>query len=526
LSTRQYRSTVRDLLSQFDLDGLLQSVELRLQSVPDDSLGDSFRRLDDRVSLEHVQGYFNVGVAAGDALVADPSAMETLVGACFDPETLDETCFADFVDRFVERVYRRPLGEDDLAEYLSLNDGERSPAEVVRAVVVVAFSSPRFINQVEIDGTIANDAGDLLQLSAYEIASRLSYTFWDTLPDAELWGAAHDGSLTTEAGFQAQLDRLISDSRARDTLFRFWDEWLRLERFTGFETARPAFQALAEGEFIGEPGHDHYQDMVAEVRELTELFTFERAGTVTDLLLSNVSVTQSADLARLYGVAPYSGAGEYPSLTDRAGLLQRAALLVSNLEQTNPFHRGALVRSKILCDPLPQPDPNSLPPGALDPPPLDTAQTTRERFQAKVEGNTLCQGCHASFSNIGYVLEGFDALGRVRTSERVFDEQTGEFLAELPIDTVAEVSIAADPVVVQGPADLNQRIAESGKVEACLSQKYFSYVSRRVDAGSSTDGCVVDALAQALADPALGLERGFRAIAEYPSFFQRKVGAQ
>src|SRR5690606_22828163 len=123
-----------------------------------------------------------------------------------------------------------------------------------------------------------------------------------------------------------------------------------------------------------------------------------------------ISVTPSTDLAALYGVEPWSGSGPYPTFPsgERAGLLQRAALLVSNLEQTNPFHRGALVRRAILCDDLPQPDPNSLPPGALDPPPFDASQTTRERFQQKIEGNGLCENCHLAFSPIGYVMESFD----------------------------------------------------------------------------------------------------------------------
>ena len=90
----------------------------------------------------------------------------------------------------------------------------------------------------------------------------------------------------------------------------------------------------------------------------------DEGGSVADLLRSNVSVTQSEDLAGLYGIDAWSGSGAYPTFdpAERAGLLQRAALLVSNLEQTNPFHRGALVRRAILCDSLPQPDPNSLPP--------------------------------------------------------------------------------------------------------------------------------------------------------------------
>jgi hypothetical protein len=396
-------------------------------------------------------------------------------------------------------------------------------------MIIVALSSPRFVNQVEIDGTALSSSEDLLQLTSFEIASRLSYTFWQTMPDEALLNAAEDGSLASDAGFTAQLQRVFDDPRTRETLWSFYDEWFRFEKFTGFETTRPALQALAAGESLGEPGHEHYRDMVQEVRDLTELFTFKRNGTLAELLTTDVSVTESADVARLYGVLPWSGSGDYPKLPagERAGLLQRAALLVSNLEQTNPFHRGASIRRAVLCDPLPQPDPNSLPPGSLDPPPPSSAQTTRQRFQAKVEGNGLCQGCHGVFSDIGYVLESFDALGRYRTTERIFDEQTGDQLAELPIDPVAVAKITPEDLQpVTSPADLNQRLVASQKVEACMAQQYFAFASRRAPTDATLDACVVQDLAATLKDPALGIAGALRRVAQYNSFFQRKVGPQ
>jgi hypothetical protein len=529
LSTRQYKNTVRDLLSAVGASSINATVESLAASIPDDSLGDGFRGLDNRTALEHVQGYFNVGRAIADAVSKDPALLTAVAGQCASETTLSATCVNGFLDGFVRLAYRRPLLEADRAEYAALNDGVRTPAQAVRAMIIVALSSPRFVHQVEIDGTALSSAEDLLQLTAYEIASRLSYTFWQTMPDAALLTAAEDGSLATDAGFSAQLERVFSDPRTRETLWSFYDEWFRFEKFTGFETTRPALQALAAGESLGEPGHDHYRDMVQEVRELTELFTFQQPRTLADLLNTDISVTKSADLAKLYGVSAWSGTGDYPKLPagTRAGLLQRAALLVSNLEQTNPFHRGATIRRAVLCDPLPQPDPNSLPPGSLDPPPPSSAQTTRQRFQAKVQGNGLCEGCHGIFSDIGYVLESFDALGRYRTSERIFDEQNGDQLAELPIDAVAVVKITPEDLQpVASAAELNQRLVSSQKVEACMAQQYFAFASRRAPTDATLDACVVQDLAVTLKDPALGIAGALRRVAQYNSFFQRKVGPQ
>ncbi len=424
LSTLQYRNTVRDLLAAVGASALLPAIADQLGSIPDDSLADGFRGRDNRTALEHVQGYFDVGRKVGDALTADPALLTTVAGACAGEATLSPSCVDGFLDRFVQLAYRRPLSPAERADFASLNDGTRSPAQAIRALIVVALSSPRFVHHVEVDGSALSSADDVLQLSAYEIASRLSYTFWQTMPDAELLRAAEDGSLASDDGFAAQLERVFEDPRTQQTLWSFWNEWFRFEKFTGFESTRPALQALAQGESLGVKGHDHYADMVQEVQDLTSLFTFQKNATLSDLLTTDLSLTKSADLAHLYGVSAWSGQGEYPRLPPtRVGLLQRAALLVSNLEQTNPFHRGAFLRRTLLCDPLPQPDPNSLPPGSLDPPKPSSAQTTRQRFQAKVEGNVLCQGCHGSFSDIGYALESFDALGRFRSVEQVFDEK-------------------------------------------------------------------------------------------------------
>ena len=401
-------------------------------------------------------------------------------------------------------------------------------AEAIRNVVVMLLMSPRFANHLELDGTPISGREDYLALNPYEIASRLSYTFWQTMPDDALMAAAADGSLATDAGFTTQVDRVFADPRTRDPVWQFWTEWLRFESFTGFAAERPAFKALAAGEQVGVAGHDHWGDMVREMRDLTDLYTWTQRGTFAELMTSDVSVTRSADLAKLYGVPAWSGSGEYPRFSDgsRRGILQRGALLASSLEQTNPFHRGALIRRAILCDNLPQPDPNSLPPGSLDPPPPSTAMTTRQRFQAKVEGNGLCQACHQSFSNLGYVMEAYDALGRFRTMEKVFDEQTGALVATLPLDTSAvPVVTAGDQRTASGPAQLNQMILESGKVEACLSANYFRYALRRDPTANGADACAFEAMRNNLGASGGPLADTFKKLAVDASFRRRRVGA-
>jgi Protein of unknown function (DUF1592)/Protein of unknown function (DUF1588)/Protein of unknown function (DUF1595)/Protein of unknown function (DUF1585) len=522
LSTRQYQNTVIDLLAASGLSSIAPTVQPLIDSVPADAT-DTFKGLDNRVASEHMNGFFNVAAAVGDAIETDPALLTAVAGDCASEATLSDSCVEGFLDTFARRAFRRDLKVDERARYAELNDGVRPPAEAIRAMVISLMLAPQFLNHVEIEGVLFAGESDVYQLTGYEVAAKLAYAFWQSMPDDELLDAARDGSLDSDEGYAAQVERVFTDPRTKDTLWSFWDEWLRLSRFPGFAHTRPAFQTLAEGENLGAPGSDHYADMVAEIRALTDLFTWDESGTVEQLLTTNLSVTESTDLAHLYGVEPYSGSGAHPTFADgeRAGLLQRAALLVNALEVTNPFHRGAFTRRFILCDALPQPDPAELPDGSLDPPPPDPTATTRERYEAKVKDNPLCEGCHGGFSDLGYVMESFDALGRFRTMELVIDEQTGEVLGELPVDDVAVARVELqDDTPVEGVADLNQRIVASRKVNACIAQQYFTYALRREPGDASGD----EALTADLAEADLALAEIFKNLALHPSFRARKVG--
>lgn len=523
LSTLQYRNTVRDLLSELGVPELVPEVEARLSAVPDDSRGQLFRALDPRISLEHVEGYFNVAKAIGDGVTNSETLLAQAAGACAVEESPSDACLDTFIDRLGLLAYRRPLRDEERTELRIIAADVGSGRQQVRALIVAALISPHFVNHLELDGAWVAGTEDVLQLSAYEVASRIAYTFWQTMPDAALFAAAADGRLLTESGLEAELERVFSHPRTKQTLWSFWREWLSLDGFTGFELGRPGFQALAQGTGVDEGTYDA---MVEEVRLLTEHFTFAAPSTLGGLLETNVSITSSDTLAALYGVSPWSGQGDMPTFPsgERAGLFQRAALLVSSLEQTNPFHRGAFFKRYLMCENLPSPDPAALPPGSLDIPPGSTVQTTRERFESKIAGNSLCTGCHGLFTELGYTLEAFDSLGRFRTVEQVFDEENGSLLAELPLDASATVRVGATSQEVTSPAELNALLLSAGDIESCLAEQYFKFVHRRLPEPSTSDGCVTDEISRAAADEASGLAGAFRRIAELQSFYQRKVG--
>ena len=517
LPQRQYRQTVVDVLTESGLGSLLPSITPALDAVPPDSPL-TYLSHDARLSAEHVSAWFAVATGVGDGLEQSATARAALVGPCGNEARFTEACRSRLFEGFGRRVLRRPLTNDERAELTAVADAARSGPEALRAMVVVLMLSPAFLNQVEVDGAPRGPGGPL-ELTSFELASRLASTYWRSTPDDALLDAAANGTLATEAGFRAQLDRVFADQRTRRGLWAFWQEWLKLEAFPGFSTDRPGFRALTRGlNFSGDP----WADMTDEIRRLTERHTFETPTSMDALLTTTDSVTPSPVLAGLYGVPPWNGQGAPPTLSNRQGLLQRAALLASNQEQTNPFHRGAVMRRALLCDVLPQPDPVALPPGALDPPPVSATSTTRQRYEAKIAGNPLCTGCHQSFSDLGYVQEAFDALGRFRTTERVFDEQTGALLAELPLNVEGLPRVRfEDDRPVRDAAELNERIVESGRVHACLVRN-FTATSLRRSATTGADRCAEARVARRLRDGGT-LAEAFKAIALDPSFRLRTV---
>lgn len=528
LTAVQYRNTVRDLLEASGAGAAAPEIAGALAAIPPD-VDPMFPGLDSGISADHIANFFRVAQLTADAITSKPDRLMAVVGACAAQTPLSSACVDGFLAGFGRRAFRRPLTAEEATSFKALNDGKGTSAEIVRSLIMGLMTAPRFLNHLEVEGTPLRGREDLLQLSPYEIASRLSYTLWQTMPDDALLEAAAKGELATDAGFTRQLDRLVADKRAKDTVWQFWNQWMRLEGyFPGFDLTRPAFKALVAGEEIGAAGKDHHGDMVKEIRELTEWMAFTKKGSLADLLTTDVSVTKSPLLARIYKTTVWSGTGEPPKMPagTRAGLLTRSAMLVIGEEQTNPFHRGAIIRKRMLCDPLDSPDPTMLPPSSLDAPPQNPMMTTRERYEAKM--TPQCRGCHNMFNDLGYILEAYDSLGRHRTMEKVFDAKTGNLLATLPIDVSGVPRVKSDDDgKVNGALELTKKVVESKKFEPCFSSSYFTYALRRGAAGGgSADQCAIDDIVSELVKPGVALGDVYKRIAVHASFRQRKVGAQ
>jgi hypothetical protein len=507
----EYGNTVRELIAwavahdSDRIDEVTEAIAASLGALPDDvrqavpeDLHGSYRRLDQTLQQVHVDGVYQLGVSLGAALTA-PSLLATVAGDCAtDASTSnDASCLEDFIRRFGARALRRPLDDEDVAFYEDVYGASSAADPAAYADVIgVMLNAPEALYFVEHgDQPVAGQAG-VYEVSAHELASRLSYQLWQTAPDDALLAAADDGSLLDAATYAAEVERMIADPRARATLQDFFADWMKVEDLPALDAKNqdPVFRAFAAGDL---PDASLRQAMIDDVLGLFEYQTWTEPGGVGDLFTTELSFARDPGLAAIYGVDPWDGRGTPPSLPagERPGLLTRALFLSTGSPNTRPIMKGLFIRKTILCDGIGDP-----PPGAnAMPPVLEPGMTTRESVEAITEmSGTICAGCHLTQINpLGFVTESFDSLGRFRTEQRLFDDD-GEEAGTKAVDTRAIPYVTYDDETeVSGAAELMPLIRQSGKVEACIARNFFRFTYARWD-DPAADGCALEPVRRAV----------------------------
>ena len=512
LSKRQYENTLRDLVNAVvgadDATVVWEGLRPALAGIPDEvrkqvpeDLHGSYRRLDQDVAQAHVDAWYEIATALGTALTA-PSRLERVVGTCAvdaDPAN-DAACVDDFVRTFGERAFRRPLTEAEFGKQRAFfGTGTGIDPLAMADVIAGMLSAPEFLYLIEHGAEERADRPGVFALDGYELAARLSYHFWETAPDAELLDAARTGALLALEEYERQVDRLFYDSRTRQTLREFVRDWLKLEDLS--DLTRNVDQNLYKA-FAGDalPGPELRARMIDEVLDLVDHFTWDEPGTLEDILTTNLSFARTSDLADIYGTTVWDGQSEPPALPDgqRPGILSRAALLATGTAMTRPILRGVFIRRTILCDEIPPPPDNA----AAKPPELSSTLSTRQVVEALTETpGTACAACHGTYINpLGFAFEGFDALGRLRDRQPLFDDN-GTLVGQATIDTrtIPLIATSEGEMSSGGPRDLIRLMLDSGKPQACLSRHYFRFTFGRWE-DLDADGCVLESVRRSLTE--------------------------
>jgi hypothetical protein len=327
------------------------------------------------------------------------------------------------------------------------------------------------------------------------MASRLSYLFWGSAPDAELFDAASRDALRTPVEIEAQARRLLADDRARPAVGNFY---LRLLGLVGRE-----FPAVGSAE---------HPSFTAEIASLltteTEAFTADVTlggdGDFTTLLTAPYTFVNEP-LAAHYGIEGISGSEFQRAEVDasrRGGLFTQASFLAANAlgPYTNPSRRGHTVATAFLCLMMPEePDGVERPP---EPPPAGL--TTRQRFETHAE-SAACAGCHVEIDPLGFAFEHFDAAGLWRDTE-----------GGLTIDTSGELLATDAAGPFDGALELSRRIAESDDAKRCFVEKWFAHAHGR--AATSEDACSLQTLERAFKSEGWNLRELLVALTQNDAF--------
>lgn len=504
LSRTQLHHTVADalerLLGPTEADTVLATLTPDLDTIPPDlRLGSEtqegqklFFRSDQSVGEDAVAAHYRLSTAIG-AQLATPARLDAMGAECATDtdDANDGACLDRLIDTIGTITHRRPLDDAERLFYRDevYTEGDLVDLPALADLFTVLFAQPQFLFHIEGTGG----------LTPYEAAARLSYHFWDTMPDAALMDAAESGRLMTDEGWTEEVERVLGDDRARQSLQAFMEEWLRFDELRPASSGSGAdFEQITEGLTLdGFTLDESFDDAVrAEPVELL-LHTLRTGGTLEDFFLTNVTTTTNETLASIYGVS--ASTGEPVTVPDeRRGILSRVGLLLTRAEValpnvnsiTHPILRGVFIRRQITCDYLP-----AAPGGAMDNLPIVDRSTTGSRAATTIlTGATACSACHGRINPAGYALEGFDAIGQAREDEPLFDADGVRTMA-LPIDDSAIIAESEGPV--SGASELAAALYESEKVGACFARHYLRFALGRSE-DVSGDGCMLSRIDEAI----------------------------
>jgi mono/diheme cytochrome c family protein len=392
------------------------------------------------VTTAHVDAYLD----AAEPL-ADFAAMRAAQLHPCDWAGHAATCGQELVAELGRRVFRRPLTTNETTQYRAL------AASDLHAAIEALLVSPHFLYRSE----LGEASGDHFRLTAYEVATALSYTFVGTTPSDALLEAAETGELANDAGVERWARLLLADRRARDQVGELVLQWTggqnvltvdkRPEQFPGFDSA--VRRALAN-----------------ETRRFGADVVLDGSGRFEDLVAGDYTVLDPI-AAQFYGLP--AGTTGRSSYTDgrRAGVLGHASVLASSAhsDQTSPIRRGLLVRRNFLCQELPPP-----PPFAGGVPEVDANATTRERF-AQHTANPACAGCHDYIDGVGFGFEHFDPVGRWRTTDGGSPiDASGDLNDVERLGTGTSAPYATLP-------ELAATIATSHAAHSCFTRQYLRF---------------------------------------------------
>jgi hypothetical protein len=377
-------------------------------------------------------------------------------------ETEAGTCAREILTRLATRAWRRPMASDsdevnELFAFYGKGEALEGFEMGIQYGIARLLMDPRFLYQVE-DEPANLAPGSIYAVNDFELASRLSFFLWSSIPDAELLEVAGTGRLHESDVLESQVQRMLRDDKAQALVRNFAGQWLMLRELDNAEPDDRAFNA-------------QLRDAFKQETELLFLDIMRQDRGILDLLDSDYTWLNN-QLAAHYGISGVRG--EYmrrvplPADSPRRGLLGHGSILTATsvANRTSPVVRGAWIVEDLMGAPVPTPPPGvetdltkeSEEPGA-------EVNTLRDRLELH-RANPTCASCHQIMDPIGLALENFDLVGRWRTQENGFDLDTHTNLI--------------DGTAIDGPESLRNALLDRGDaVASTFIEKMLSYALGR-----------------------------------------------
>lgn len=445
LTRYEYANTLRDLL------GIKADLSERFPN--DGAGGEGFNNNADTLFIPAL--YIEKYVACADVALKEvyerPELKARLIAKPGDA--------AASLREFAQRAYRRPVTDDDVKPLLTVFEATRKRGldfdQSIRVACKAVLMSPKFLFLQEASQPGATQPW---RVSSYEMASRLSYMLWATMPDAELMELARQNKLHDDAAISAQVKRMLADAKGEAFTRQFAGQWLRLEDlYNESDPDRGKFPAFKDS--LRHSMHDEALKFSDEI--------LRRNGRVLDFIDSNYTFANE-ELARMYGIPNVQGKDLRRvnfANNQRGGVLGMGAILTVTAypQRTSPVLRGKWVLEQLLGTPAPPPPP-SVPQLPEDDRNLKglTFRQTLEKHRSKTE----CMGCHVRMDPPGFGLENFNAIGEWR------DQENGK-----PVDASGQMP---DGRKFTGPAELRRLLLEEkGKFARNFSIRLLGYALGR-----------------------------------------------
>jgi hypothetical protein len=413
------------------VDDLVAPIE---HTLADTNIGETFGV----TALAHLREFAITGPTKVTGVSDTPTRRR--IFSCRPTSAADESkCASEIIRRIATQAYRGALPGDDFADLMQFYNEGRTQGDFesgIRLAIQAMLANPRFVFRLERAPQTLR-AGQSYRINDLDLASRLSFFLWGTVPDAELIGAAESGVLRTEAGLNAQVRRMLADARAEAVATRFGAQWLRLQ---DIKKNRP--DPLL---------YPQWDDTLADAfRRETELFfdsLVREDRSVLDLLTADYTFVNER-IAKHYGIPNVMGNHfRRVQVTDpnRRGILGHGSILqlTSIADRTSPVLRGKWVMEVLLASPPPAPPPNVPTLEETKGVKEDRLLSVRERMEQH-RANPACNSCHKVIDPLGLALENFDPSGKWR----IKDNGVG----------IDPTGVMYDGTTISGPSDLREAL--------------------------------------------------------------------